>query len=77
MPIQYITPLWHWSESNREAAELAIEIGKAYATAMNGMQPDEATIAALKQHVRRLASNLGKAERMEAGPLPDATDKPE
>jgi N-glycosylase/DNA lyase len=68
----YATPLHWWSETNYETAEFFREIGRAYATAMDGSQPNEETIADLKARVRRIAANLGKAERMEAGPLPSS-----
>lgn len=65
-----ITPLFLWSEANREAAELHIATGKLYAVAIGESQPSAKQVAEVRARAKRFIAALGKAERMEVGASP-------
>jgi hypothetical protein len=62
-----LTPLHWWSDANRIAAAVHVEVGKLYAVAIGGSQPTRAMVAAVRAQLRELEEALKRGVRMEGG----------
>lgn len=61
MAIEHVTPLYHWNQLSAVAGELNRKAGQALAFVMNGSEPYEADVAALRELLQRGLAHLDAA----------------